>query len=86
MLHSWGKVDAVPGARGYGYKARDVDIGRASDEVHVVVGKDYPPGYRGRRFPFCYHDGRTDHVKSGACWTAKQAAKMGKPTLLHIVD
>ena len=69
-----------------GYRERNMLIARDADVVHVIVVKGYPPGYTGMRFPLCYHCQATDHVKSGACWTAKQAAKLGKPAHWHIID
>jgi hypothetical protein len=74
-IHQWNP----PG--GYGYKARNLDIA-GSDEVHCIVVDSYPPSYRGRRFPLCYHCGTADHVKSGGCWTMKKAAR----GYLHIVS
>lgn len=65
----------------YGYKARNLDIAGA-DIVYCIVVDRYPPGYQGRRFKLCYHCGTDDHVKSGGCWTMKQA----KAGILHIVD
>jgi len=72
----------------YGYRARNLDIARDSDEVHVIVAQSYPPGYNGRKFKVCYHcqnHAQPPHVKSGACWTAWQAAKMGKAVFWHII-
>jgi hypothetical protein len=61
---------------GYGFKARNLDIATQSTEVHVIVVDTYPPGYRGRVFPLCYHCGTSDHVKSGGCWTGKHAPNL----------
>lgn len=71
---------------GYGYKRRNLDIARQSDVVHVIVPKVYPEMYSGFRFDLCYHCGLTTHIKSGACWTAHQAMKMGKPAFWVIID
>jgi hypothetical protein len=60
----------------YGYKARNTDIAK-SDIVFVVVADDYPEDYDGKRFNKCYHCHTDSHVKSGACWTGKQAIKFG---------
>jgi len=70
----------------YGYKARNLDIAKNSDEVHVFVVSTYPPDYKDRKFKLCYHCGTNDHVKSGACWTAKRAKLMGKKAVWHIVE
>lgn len=79
-VHQWNPVG------GYGYKARNIDIAADSDELHVIVARSYPPDYQGRRFDLCYHCLRDDHVKSGACWTAKQAQRMGKDVHWHYID
>jgi hypothetical protein len=57
----------------YGYKARNLDIARDSDIVHVILADTYPEGYNGRRWDLCYHCKTSDHVKSGGCWTGKKA-------------
>lgn len=55
-----------------GFKSRNLDIALISDELYIIVANKYPKEYRGKRFKMCYHDDRTDHVKSGACWTGKR--------------
>lgn len=70
----------------YGYKARNLDIAK-SDVVHVVLADVYPKDYAGMKFNLCYHCasiGRDphDHIKSGGCWTGKQA----KNSVWHIVN
>lgn len=68
-----------------GYKPRNTLIAIQSDEIHVIVVERLPDGYKGMRFDLCYHCGKTDHVKSGACWTAKVALHMGKRALWHYI-
>lgn len=68
-----------------GYKPRNLEIAKASHEVHCITIQDYPPEYDGMRFNFCYHCQTSDHIKSGGCWTALQAKKKGKPAIWHIV-
>lgn len=71
-----------------GYKPRNLQIAKNSDELHVIVVRDYPPDYRGRRFDVCYHchEKRPPHVKSGACWTAIQFERAkGKLARWHIL-
>ncbi len=70
---------------GYGYRARNLDIARTSDEVHVILADVLPHDYEGMRFKLCYHCGTDDHVKSGGCWTGKQAIKAGVPATWHII-
>jgi hypothetical protein len=74
-----------PGWEG-GYRERNLEIARASDAVVCIVVKQLPQGYQGMRFPLCYHCKATDHVKSGGCWTMKQAAALGKQTELVVIE
>ena len=69
----------------YGYKQRNLDIARDSDEVWVILVDKYPQDYKGMRFAKCYHCNTSDHVKSGGCWTGKQAEKLGKKVFWHII-
>lgn len=69
-----------------GYKPRNLLIAQDSDIVHVILVKEYPLEYVGMRFPLCYHCGTTDHIKSGGCWTARQAMLMGKPAVWHVIS
>jgi len=68
-----------------GFKPRNLQIAEASDVVHVIVVATLPESYTGRRFVLCYHCGTRDHVKSGGCWTAKQAQRLGKEGVWHIL-
>lgn len=70
VVHQWNP----PGQ--YGYKKRNLDIAK-SDIVYVVVPDSYPLNYNGMKFDFCYHCHDDTHIKSGGCWTAKQAQKLG---------
>jgi hypothetical protein len=56
-----------------GYKQRNLKIAHTSSIVHCIVVAEYPDGYKGRRFEYCYHCHTSDHIKSGGCWTAKRA-------------
>lgn len=58
-----------------GYKPRNIQIANLSDLVVCVTVAKLPPGYTGMKFPYCYHCGTTDHVKSGGCWTVKYARR-----------
>lgn len=69
----------------YGYKPRNIDIAITSDIVYSIVISSLPPEYRGMRFSSCYHCKTSDHVKSGGCWTAHYAKKLGKPAIWHII-
>lgn len=66
-----------------GYRERNLEIAKASDEVWCVVVAKLPEGYRGMRFKGCYHcdrerDGVAAHVKSGGCWTVRRALRLGR--------
>lgn len=68
------------------YRARNILIAEASDIVHVIVPRELPPDYAGMRFSHCYHCNIADHVKSGACWTAKYAERqLGRAACWHII-
>ena len=62
-----------------GYKPRNIEIAQASDMVICIVVRTYPPDYAGMRFKLCYHCKTDSHIKSGGCWTARYAGKLGKP-------
>jgi hypothetical protein len=68
-----------------GYKPRNLQIVKASDEVYCITVKELPLNYKGMRFDYCYHCKTRDHVKSGGCWTAKQAQKKGKFATWYVV-
>ena len=70
----------------YGYKQRNLDIAKDSDELHVILVDKYPEDYKGMKFNKCYHCNSDKHIKSGACWTAKQAEKLGKKVYYHIIE
>lgn len=61
-----------------GYKPRNLKIAENSDVVYCVTLDHLPDNWTGMRFPTCYHCGTNSHVKSGGCWTVKQAQRMGK--------
>ncbi len=67
------------------YKKRNLQIADRSDIVHCIAVDVLPQDFKGMKFELCYHCGTKDHVKSGGCWTMKQAIKMGKLGRLHIV-
>lgn len=72
-----------------GYKPRNLKIARDSDEIHVIVVEGYHdgycPDYPGMRFDHCYHCNSNSHIKSGACWTARQAIRLGKKATWHVI-
>jgi hypothetical protein len=67
------------------YKERNMQIVSASNEVHCITVDVLPPNFKGMRFDLCYHCKTKDHVKSGGCWTMKQAITQGMKGELHIV-
>lgn len=69
-----------------GYKPRNLEIAKDSERVYCLTVKTLPPGYTGMTFALCYHCGTKDHVKSGGCWTVKQAKLMGKHGDVIVVE
>lgn len=69
-----------------GYKQRNLQIAEACHEIHVIVVDDFPEGYKGRRWKYCYHCKREGHVKSGACWTANEAIAEGARAFWHVIS
>lgn len=83
-VFTWESVKGVDG-----FKARNLKIARNSDLVACITVKELPPEYRGMEFPNgCYHCGTPPehHIKSGGCWTMKQAARAGKQTELVVIE
>jgi hypothetical protein len=70
----------------WAYKKRNLQIAARSDIVHCITVDRLPESYTGMRFGLCYHCGTKDHVKSGGCWTMKQAIKLGKTGVLHVIE
>lgn len=68
-----------------GFKPRNERIAEASDVVHCIVVAKLPASYTGMRFEYCYHCKTDAHVKSGGCWTAKYAERLGKPARWHVI-
>lgn len=70
-----------------GYKPRNTQIAANSTILYNITVKDYPIDYRGQmRFQECYHCHTSSHVKSGGCWTARLAVKLGKVAKLIVID
>ena len=74
----------------YGFRARNIDIAKCSDTLHIIAVAKYRDDYRGSRFKTCYHckNGKgtlVPHIKGGACWTALRAQEMGKNVVWHII-
>ena len=71
-----------------GYRERNLQIARACDLIACIVVARYPDNYTGMKFSGCYHCPKDfeSHVKSGGCWTAKQAVKMGKRSLTVVIS
>lgn len=68
-----------------GYKPRNLMIARQYDKVVCITVRELPSTYRGMRFDWCYHCKTGAHVKSGGCWTMKEAKKLGKLTELIVI-
>jgi hypothetical protein len=70
-----------------GFKPRNILIATDAHIVHNIVVDQLPASYKGMRFTLCYHckGEHGEHVKSGGCWTAKYAEKLGKPAAWHLI-
>lgn len=71
-----------------GFRERNLQIAENSDVVICIVVRKLPPTYSGRVFPRgCYHchTPLDHHVKSGGCWTMKEAERLGKRTALEVI-
>lgn len=69
-----------------GYKQRNMQIVNNSDRVVCITVKRFPPNYDGMRFAYCYHCHTDEHIKSGGCWTVKQAKLKGKVAFVVVID
>ena len=69
-----------------GYKPRNLQIANRSTAVYCIVVDQLPGNYTGMRFQSCYHCGKNDHIKSGGCWTVREAIKLGKVGEIRIVN
>lgn len=69
-----------------GYSARNIQIADASHTVVCLTIKILPDTYTGMRFDYCYHCKTDTHIKSGGCWTVKQAKKFGRIGYVLTVD
>lgn len=68
-----------------GYKPRNMQIARRCTEAVCITVAKLPDTYTSPfRFDTCYHCCES-HVKSGGCWTVKQARMMGKPGTIIVV-
>jgi hypothetical protein len=68
-----------------GFEQRNLRIARDCNECVCITVKDYPEGYSGMRFNFCYHCKSADHIKSGGCWTMLRAQEFGAVGRLIVV-
>jgi hypothetical protein len=82
-----GFIEYLPKTRNWegGYKERNLRIARNSDIVVCITVKELPSNYTGMRFKMCYHCKTDTHVKSGGCWTVKEAKKLGKRTEVIVI-
>jgi|GEM_PF-3269469 len=77
-----------------GFEPRNRLIVRDSAVVHNITVGRYPNSFVGKHFSSCYHCDRRFretghanliHVKSGGCWTAYEAEKLGKIAQWYVV-
>jgi hypothetical protein len=75
-----------------GFKARNIQIARKSDEVVCIAVNQYPHEFSDYRTDHCYHcvqpmlPVQLPHVKSGGCWTRWYANSLDKPNSLIVVS
>lgn len=69
-----------------GYRERNIQIAETANLIHNITVKHLPPEFTGMRFNSCYHCGTADHIKSGGCWTAKYAQRLGKTAIWHVIE
>lgn len=71
-------------------KERNLLIAQDCDILYNIVVDQYPPTFVGRKFGICYHcagkPGVIAHVKSGGCWTAYQALRLGKAAHWYVIS
>jgi hypothetical protein len=77
-----------PRSKGWssGYRPRNIQIAKKCDECYCITLRDLPPGYEGMTFKLCYHCGSSSHVKSGGCWTVKEARRLGKIGKVLVIE
>lgn len=80
-------IEHLPAKRQWegGYKQRNLKIAQDAEQVICITVKEFPPDYTGMRFPYCYHCQTDTHIKSGGCWTVKQAIRLGKIGEIYVV-
>lgn len=71
----------------FGFKPRNIKIAEHCDVIVCIVVDCLPGGYKGRRFPMCYHCKTDQHVKSGGRWTALYAQRVcGVPATWVVIE
>lgn len=85
--HDLGVMEFLPKTKNWeGYKNRNLLIAEYSDVVVCITVKDLPPGFKeGGWERYCYHCKTDAHIKSGGCWTVKEAIKLGKQGKVIVV-
>ena len=81
-------VEFLPQRRSWsgGYRERNERIAEKSSEVHCITVAELPAGYDGMTFEWCYHCKSKRHVKSGGCWTAKFARRIGRAGGIWVIQ
>ena len=69
-----------------GYKERNLKIAEDCEILYNIVVARLPDAFKGMTHRLCYHCGTANHVKSGGCWTMKEAAKMKRGTVITVVQ
>ena len=70
-----------------GFKARNILIAKTSDIVYCITVKTLPAHFKeGGWERFCYHCNTNGHIKSGGCWTVKEAKRLGKQGSIIVIE
>jgi len=73
----------------YGFQSRNINIAKDSDELYVIVVKEYPFGFTGEDRGDCFHCARAgrpvNHKTSGACWSSTKFTEFHNKPATYII-
>lgn len=67
------------------YRERNISIAAWSNRVICITVSVLPPGFLGLTHDWCYHCQTPNHVKSGGCWTVKEARRFAKQGSVYCI-
>lgn len=70
-----------------GYRERNLAMARACELCVCITVRRLPEGWDHSNYAslYCYHCHTSEHVKSGGCWTVKEARELGKEGMVIVV-